>query len=326
MTDDPILSLATYLREHLDDPDFGTLVEAVASACWSISKAVRESALNGHLGESGQTNVQGEEQKPLDILADDLFMRACRTSSRLAATVSEEVEQVTWLKDPVAGDFVLSFDPLDGSSNLDVNIAVGSIFSIARVDERDMRNVLISGRDVICAGYAIYGPSTMLVLTFGSRVDGFTLDLDQDDFVLTHSNMLVPTDASEFAINMSRQRLWDAQTHYYIDGCLAGPNGPRGKAFNMRWTASMVADVHRILMRGGIFLYPVDQENKPKGGRLRLLYEAIPMAKIIEVAGGLATDGQNPILGLCPTNPHERVGVILGSRNEVARASGDPTA
>lgn len=239
-------------------------------------------------------NALGEIQKPLDILAGDLFMQACRPCAQLTATLSEEVDEVTWLKEPEKGDFLSAFDPLYGSSNLDVNLSVGSIFGITRVKSDGVYDILPQGRDVICAGYAIYGSSTMFVLTLGTRVDGFTLNPDADSFVLTHPNMQIPPEALEFAINMSRQGFWDAAVRSYIADCVAGVDGPRRKAFNMRWTASMVADVHHILTRGGVFLYPTDTENMISGGKLRLMYEAIPMARIVEAAGGTALDGMHP--------------------------------
>lgn len=314
-------TLSTALGSQVSDQNLRHLVDVIASACWSIARAVRTSAMDGNLGVTDRVNVQGEDQKPLDILANDLFMQALQPCLQVAAALSEEVDDVTWLKEPEKDDFIVSFDPLDGSSNLDVNLSVGTIFAIGKIKADGDRDILHSGRHVICAGYAIYGPSTMLVLTFGDRVDGYTLDLERDEFVLTHPNMQIPREASEFAVNMSRQRHWRTPVARYVADCIAGPNGPRGKAFNMRWTASMVADVHRILTRGGIFLYPSDTENQAQGGKLRLMYEAIPMALITQAAGGRATDGQTPILDLMPTDPHQRVPVILGSADEVAQVA-----
>ena len=314
-------TLNTVLALRVQDHDLVGLLDAIASACWSIAREVRTSAIDGNLGATDSVNVQGEDQKPLDILANDLFMQAIRPCASVAAALSEEVEEITWFKQPKQGDFLVSFDPLDGSSNLDVNLSVGTIFSISRVKADGDRNVLHSGHDVICAGYAIYGPSTMLVLTFGQGVDGFTLDLDADTFVLTHPNMRIATESAEFAVNMSRMRHWHPPIIQYIEDCMAGPDGPRAKAFNMRWTASMVADVHRILTRGGVFLYPADTDNESQGGKLRLMYEAIPMAVIAQAAGGSATDGATPILDLVPSGPHQRISVILGSADEVAHVA-----
>lgn len=313
----------TTLRQHLaavetPDADLIVLLENVARACTSIAAHLRNGAFEGVLGTSDATNVQGETQKTLDILANDEFMRHCEGTPRLAAMISEEVEEVTWLKEPEAGDFLLYFDPLDGSSNVDVNLSVGSIFSVMQVGEGAVRDVRLAGRGQVCAGYAIYGPSTMLVLSGGRDVAGFTLD-EAGAFLLTSPEMRVPSETSEYAINTSRHRRWDAPIRRYVDECVAGKDGPRGRDFNMRWTASMVADIHRILTRGGVFLYPADAGNRAKGGKLRLMYEANPMAMIVEAAGGRASTGTGPIMDVAPTGPHQRVPVIIGSREEVDR-------
>ena len=316
MTD---MTLRRYLTASEQPANLIFLLEDIASACRVIATLVREWAFAGNLGSAGAVNVQGETQKTLDILANDAFERICSNSPRLAALVSEEVEEVTWLKEPEAGDYLLYFDPLDGSSNLDVNLSVGSIFAVMQVEKDGDRNVLHAGRRQLCAGYALYGPSTMLVLTDGAEVSGFTCQHGTGDFLLTHPKMQVPEETSEFAINTSRYRHWDAPIRRYVDECVAGEEGPRGRSFNMRWTASMVAEIHRILTRGGVFLYPADRENRKAGGKLRLMYEANPMAMIIEQAGGAATTGLAPILDIAPTGPHQRVPVILGSKAEVAR-------
>lgn len=293
------------------------LIERIASACWSISHLVRASALESNQGSTDQVNPQGEAQKPLDILADEVFARTCKPNENLAALISEEVADVTWLRPTARGAYVLAYDPLDGSSNLDVDLSVGSIFAVSKMRSDDPKEVLPKGRALVCAGFAIYGPSTMFVLTLGDRVDGFTLDEASDSFVLTHPNMTIPPHANEFAINVSRQRHWDDVIGQYVADCIEGPNGVRGKSFNMRWTASMVAEVHRILVHGGVFLYPVDAENKAAGGKLRLLYEAMPMAMIVEAAGGSATDGRHALRDIEPTTHHQRTSVILGARDEV---------
>ena len=313
------MTLRRYLTTSEQPANLIFLLEDIASACRVIATLVREGAFAGNLGSAGAVNVQGETQKTLDILANDAFERICSNSPRLAALVSEEVEEVTWLKEPEAGDYLLYFDPLDGSSNLDVNLSVGSIFAVMQVEKDGVRNVLHAGRRQLCAGYALYGPSTMLVLTDGAEVSGFTCQHGTGDFLLTHPKMQVPEETSEFAINTSRYRHWDAPIRRYVDECVAGEEGPRGRSFNMRWTASMVAEIHRILTRGGVFLYPADRENRKAGGKLRLMYEANPMAMIIEQAGGAATTGLAPILDIAPTGPHQRVPVILGSKAEVAR-------
>jgi fructose-1,6-bisphosphatase I len=312
-------TLRRYLTKSDLDPNLIFLLEDIASACRSIANLVRNGEFEGNLGSANAINVQGETQKTLDILANDEFERICSNSPRLAALVSEEVEEVTWLKQPEAGDYLLYFDPLDGSSNLDVNLSVGSIFAIMQVQSDGDRNVLHDGQRQVCAGYALYGPSTILVLTDRSEVAGFTCRQDTGDFRLTHPDMKVPSETSEFAINTSRYRYWDAPVRRYVDECVAGEEGGRQRAFNMRWTGSMVAEIHRILTRGGVFLYPADSNNREAGGKLRLMYEANPMAMIIERAGGAASTGFGPIMDIQPSGPHQRVPVILGSRSEVER-------
>ncbi len=312
-------SLQAYLAREVGDATLEDLIDRIASACWKISNLVRGAALSGNLGTTAEVNPQGEAQKPLDLLADTVFSQSCRDSSALAALISEEIETVTWLREGTAGRYVVSYDPLDGSSNLDVDLSVGSVFAISRIAPAGVGTALVPGRDLVCSGYALYGPSTIFVLTFGNRVDGFSLSNDGDSFVLSHPNMSIPVETQEFAINVSRLRFWDETVRTYIADCIEGAEGVRGKPFNMRWTASMVADVHRILVRGGIFLYPKDSENAAEGGKLRLLYEANPMAMIVEAAGGLATDGQRPLLDIVPQSPHQRTAVVLGSRSEVER-------
>ncbi len=311
------ITLRRHLTDKGHDPDLIFLLEDIASACRSTAYEVRNGPLKGNLGLADSTNVQGEDQKPLDIIANDIFVETCANSPRLAALVSEEIEEVVWLKEPEEGDYLLFFDPLDGSSNLDTNLSVGTIFSIMRVTKDGDRNVLKKGRDQIVAGYALYGPATMLVLAHGHGVQSFTLHQGSGIFRLTHPSLTIKQDTPEFAINASRQRFWDAPVQQYVDECLQGKDGPRGKDFNMRWVASMVAEVHRILMRGGVFLYPLDDANRAKGGRLRLLYEVAPMAMVIEAAGGAGSTGTERILDLLPSEPHQRVATILGSKSEV---------
>ncbi|MEE3359041.1 MAG: class 1 fructose-bisphosphatase [Pseudomonadota bacterium] len=311
------ITLRRHLTDKGHDPDLIFLLEDIASACRSTAYEVRNGPLKGNLGLADSTNVQGEDQKPLDIIANDIFVETCANSPRLAALVSEEIEEVVWLKEPEEGDYLLFFDPLDGSSNLDTNLSVGTIFSIMRVTKDGDRNVLKKGSDQIVAGYALYGPATMLVLAHGHGVQSFTLHQGSGIFRLTHPSLTIKQDTPEFAINASRQRFWDAPVQQYVDECLQGKEGPRGKDFNMRWVASMVAEVHRILMRGGVFLYPLDDANRAKGGRLRLLYEVAPMAMVIEAAGGAASTGTERILDLLPSEPHQRVATILGSKSEV---------
>lgn len=304
--------------------DFSGLLAGIETACKRISAAVNKGALVGALGALESENVQGETQKKLDVISNDLMVEALQWGGHLAGMASEELE------DPIQipakyprGKYLALFDPLDGSSNTDVNISVGTIFSILRAPEGvanpTVKDFMQPGTEQVCAGYALYGPSTMFVLTTGNGVNGFTLDNDIGEFILTHPNMTVPEDTSEFAINASNSRHWMGPTKQYIEDCLAGETGPRGRNFNMRWVASMVAEVHRILNRGGIFMYPRDNKDPSKPGRLRLMYEANPMSMIIEQAGGAASTGTQRIMEIEPTEIHQRVGVILGSKNEVAK-------
>lgn len=311
-------------REQAVEKDLLFLLEDIATSCRVISHLVQSGAFAGNLGNAGSVNIQGEAQKQLDVLANDAFVRHCTNCDRVAALISEEVEEVYWLKsNPQAGDYLVYFDPLDGSSNLELNLSVGSIFSIVRLPETiksgDDRAVLRPGFEQICAGYSVYGPSTSLVLTTGAGVNGFTHQQGTGEFRLTHPDMKIPEHTSEFAINASRYRFWDEPIRTYFDECIAGPDGPRQRSFNMRWIASMVAEVHRILTRGGVFMYPCDDGNRADGGKLRLMYEANPMAMIVQQAGGRASTGTQSILHVQPTSHHQRVAVILGSKSEVER-------
>jgi fructose-1,6-bisphosphatase I len=320
------ISLTHYLirceREHGLDANLRLLIETVARACKTISHAVGKGALGGVLGSASSTNVQGETQKKLDILANEILVEANEWGGHLAGMASEEMDQPLGI--PVAyprGHYLLLFDPLDGSSNVDVNVSIGTIFSVLPappgMSEDDDRAFLQPGVNQVCAGYAVYGPQTVLVLTVGQGVVSFTLDRDTGSFILTQERIHIPADTREFAINMSNMRHWAPPVKRYIDECLAGKEGPRGKDFNMRWIASMVADVHRIMQRGGIFLYPWDKREPDKPGKLRLMYEANPMAMLVEQAGGAATDGTRRILEIVPTRLHQRVSVMLGSKSEV---------
>ena len=303
--------------------EFNALILQVAQACKAISRAVAHGALAGVLGALDATNVQGETQQTLDVLADDIFRRATHWGGALAGMLSEENEAPIAIPEGhKCGKYLLLFDPLDGSSNVDVNVSIGTIFSVLRKPENNGAGVseadfLQPGNKQVAAGYCIYGPQTTLVLTVGDGVAMFTLDREQGSFVLTQERLTVPADTKEFAINMSNMRHWDEPVKRYIDECLQGVEGPRGKDFNMRWIASMVADVHRILTRGGIFLYPWDKREPGKPGKLRLMYEANPMGWLVEQAGGAASTGTQRILDVLPTQLHQRVSVILGSRNEV---------
>jgi fructose-1,6-bisphosphatase I / sedoheptulose-1,7-bisphosphatase len=304
--------------------DFGMLVSDIVRSCKAISHLVARGALGDVLGSADSENVQGEVQKKLDILANEAFIRHCEWGGHLAGMVSEELEQPYKIPDEYPrGRYLLLFDPLDGSSNTDVNLSVGSIFSVLRapsgIDHPTLDDFLQPGTQQVLAGYAIYGPATMLVLTAGTGVHGFTLDRELGEFMLTHPQLQVPADTREFAINASNERFWELPVRRYVEECLAGKTGVRGADFNMRWIASMVAEVHRILMRGGVFLYPKDSKDPAKAGRLRLMYEANPMAMIMEQAGGAASTGYARTLEVKPTELHQRVPVILGSRNEVER-------
>ncbi len=302
--------------------DFTSLLNDVVSACKVISNAVNKGALIGVLGTAGSENIQGETQKKLDVITNDVFLKSNEWAGHLAAMASEEMDEIYPIPAQYPrGKYLMTFDPLDGSSNIDVNISVGTIFSILRcpegVTDPKEADFLQPGTKQICAGYALYGPSTMLVLTTGSGVNGFTLDRDIGEFILTHPNMRIPADTREFAINASNQRYWEAPVQRYVDECLKGKEGPRGDNFNMRWVASMVAEVHRILVRGGIFMYPMDSKLKAQGGKLRLMYEANPMSFIVEQAGGVSSTGRERIMDIKPSGIHQRVPVILGSKNEV---------
>ena len=323
------ISLSRYLVEQQRDKghipaDLRLLLEVVARACKSISHAVNKGALGGVLGSAESENVQGEVQKKLDIIANEVLLEANEWGGHLAAMASEEMDNIYLVPNRYPqGEYLLLFDPLDGSSNIDVNVSIGTIFSVLKKPEGEQgvteQDFLQPGHQQVAAGYCVYGPQTTLVLTVGDGVAMFTLDREQGSFVLTQENVKVPADTKEFAINMSNMRHWDEPVRRYIDECLQGKEGPRGKDFNMRWIASMVADVHRILTRGGVFMYPWDKREPHKAGKLRLLYEANPMSWLIEQAGGAATNGQQRILDLQPSHLHERVSVVLGSRNEVER-------
>jgi fructose-1,6-bisphosphatase I len=302
------------------DANLRLLIETVARAVKTISYAVGRGALGGVLGSAETSNVQGETQKKLDILANEILIEAAEWGGTLSAMASEEMEDPLGI--PVAyprGAYLLLFDPLDGSSNIDVNVSIGTIFSVLRAksDLGKEKDFLQPGTSQVCAGYAVYGPQTQLVLTIGHGVHEFTLDRDTGSFLLTREGLTIAPQTAEFAINMSNARHWEAPVRRYIDECLAGAEGPRAKDFNMRWVASMVSDVHRILQRGGIFLYPRDRRDPARPGKLRLMYEANPMAFLIEQAGGAATDGRQRLLEIQPESLHQRVSVVLGSSEEV---------
>jgi fructose-1,6-bisphosphatase I/sedoheptulose-1,7-bisphosphatase len=302
--------------------ELNDLILAVAQACKAISKQVAHGSLTGVGERLDSINIQGEEQKALDVIANETFVRATEWEGVLSGMASEEMEHpLSIAEEYPRGKYLLVFDPLDGSSNIEVNVSVGSIFSILRAPTPGADPVesdfLQPGTEQVAAGYAIYGPSTMLVLTVGNGVVGFTLDPGLGEFLLTHPNVRVEETTDYFAINSSNARFWEAPVKRYVQECLAGASGPRGKDFNMRWIASLVAECHRVLMRGGVFLYPRDRKDPTKPGRLRLLYECNPIGMIVEQAGGRASTGEIPVLGAVPTSLHQRIGFVFGSKCEV---------
>ena len=302
---------------------FTLLLNDIVKACKQISHMVNRGDLIGVLGSADSENVQGEVQKKLDIITNDIMVDSLIWTGHLSGMASEEVDDIIQIPGHYPrGKYLALFDPLDGSSNIDVNLTVGTIFSILRyngTDEPQLNDFLQKGSEQVCAGFVLYGPSTMMILTTGHGVNGFTLDQDIGEFILTHPNMTIPSETSEFAINMSNQHFWEAPVKRYIDECVAGENGPRGKSFNMRWVASLVAEVFRILTRGGVFLYPYDLRDPAKPGRLRLMYEANPVAFIVEQAGGACSTGRERMLDVQPKGLHQRVPLILGSKSEVDR-------
>jgi len=324
-------TLAQILHAQAAPAPLVRLIETVAQACQRIGHLVGQGALGGVLGSHGTQNVQGEVQQTLDVMANDVLLQTCSASGCLAAMASEEMDSIHRIADGATrGEYLLLFDPLDGSSNIAVNVSIGTIFSVLKVARDDPGSIqdigdiqeadfLQPGARQVAAGYAIYGPQTQLVLTVSSGVMGFTLDQASGAWRLTQDQMRIPETTQEFAINMSNMRHWEAPVARYVQECLAGKTGPLGKDYNMRWIASMVADVHRVLTRGGVFMYPRDQRPSAQSGKLRLLYEANPMSFLVEQAGGSAMNGAQRILELQPKALHERTGVMLGSREEVQR-------
>ncbi len=326
-------TLARYLTEEQRNKgiitgDLKLLIEVVSRACQAISIAIGKGGLGGVLGEAGSDNVQGEAQKKLDVLSNDILLDANEWGGHLAAMASEEMDLPHLVPHRFPkGEYLLTFDPLDGSSNIDVNVSIGTIFSVLKCPEgADLttpeaaeKAFLQAGTTQVAAGYAVYGPTTLLVLTVGDGVVSFTLDREQGEFLLTQENMQIPAETKEFSINMANQRFWEAPVQRYISEMQQGKEGPLGKDYNMRWVGSMVADVHRIMTRGGIFMYPIDSKLKAQGGKLRLMYEANPMAMLVEQAGGEASTGRQRILDIAPEKLHQRVAVILGSKAEVDR-------
>lgn len=312
-------------RRHPESSgELNSLILDVALACKAISKRIAAGALSDLIGKAGAVNVQGEQQQKLDVIANEIFLRTNEWGGELAGMASEELEEPYAIPSEYPrGKYLLTFDPLDGSSNIDVNVSVGSIFSILRApvagEDAKPEDFLQPGTEQVAAGYAVYGPSTVLVLTVGTGVHAFTLDPDLGEFFLTRQDITIPEMTAEYAVNSSNRRFWEPAVLRYVDECLQGVNGPREKDFNMRWVASLVAEAHRILTRGGVFLYPRDTKDPAKEGRLRLLYEANPVAFLVEQAGGRASTGRERVLEVKPTDLHQRIGFIFGSREEVDR-------
>ena len=312
-------------RRGGSDPELTALLNDVQTACKYIASAVSRGNLNDPAGAVVTTvNVQGEEQKKLDVISNEIMVREIEFGGTTCGMVSEENDEVVPIPSPhPRGRYLIAFDPLDGSSNLDVNLTVGTIFSIMRAPEGcenpTAQDFLQPGTEQLAAGFALYGSASMIIITLGDGVYGFTLDREIGAFMLTHPKMRIPQETREFAINTSNQRHWEAPVKHYVEECIAGKSGVRGVDFNMRWVASLVAEVFRILVRGGLFMYPRDTKDAAREGRLRLLYEANPMAMIVEQAGGAATTGRKRILDLQPKDIHQRVPLILGSIREVER-------
>ncbi|KLT72239.1 fructose 1,6-bisphosphatase [Neisseria arctica] len=315
-----MITLAEFLPQHLQannlPKELGSVLQSVVTACIDINSQVRLGALAGVLGEAGSGNVQGENQKKLDVIANDLLIQTLKSDNNVAGIASEEEDTFVACND--SGGYLVLFDPLDGSSNIDVNISVGTIFSILAKPEGELNteSFLQKGRDQVASGYVLYGPQTQLVFTLKHGVFVFTLD-QNNAFIKTLENPSIPAQTKEFAINMSNQRHWFPPMQQYIAELLAGDTGIRSKNYNMRWVASMVAEIHRILMRGGVFMYPQDARDPQKPGKLRLMYEANPLSLIFEQAGGASGNAIENMLDIKPQGLHQRVSVIMGSREEV---------
>jgi fructose-1,6-bisphosphatase len=306
------------------DPNLTGLLNDIQTSCKFIASAVSRGALIARDDTATSVNVQGEDQKPLDVVANEIILETCEWGGQLCGMASEEMEEPYSIPaEYPKGSYLLLFDPLDGSSNIDVNVTVGTIFSILRappgVTHPTVADFLQPGTKQIAAGFALYGPTSMIVITLGGGVHGFTLDREIGAYTLTHPNMRIPETTCEFAINASNERFWEPPVRRYVEECIQGKTGPRGVDFNTRWIASLVAEIYRILIRGGLFMYPRDTKDTSKPGRLRLMYEANPMAMIVEQAGGAASTGRERVLDIAPTTLHQRVPLILGSRAEVER-------
>lgn len=312
-------TLSQFLQQQSGNltPELAQVIETIGNTCKRIDQLLQKGALAGVLGSAQHENVQGEEQKKLDVISNDYLINALKVHPHVGGLASEELDEFTSAQEN--GQYLVLFDPLDGSSNIDINMCVGTIFSIlpAKNSVTQAEDFMQAGVNQVAAGYVLYGPSTMMALTVGAGVVFFTFDPETQEFLLTSEAIQVAADTKEYAINASNQRHWEAPVQRYIDELLAGKTGPRAKDFNMRWVACMVGDIHRILCRSGIFMYPYDLKDPTKAGRLRLMYEANPMSMLMEQAGGASTTGRVRILEIEPTNLHQRVPVIIGSKNEV---------
>lgn len=313
------LNLSQFLEQQTGNltPELAQVISTIADTCQTIDQALQKGALAGVLGSAQHENVQGEEQKKLDVISNDYLIDALKVHPQVGGLASEELDEFTPAQEN--GKYLVLFDPLDGSSNIDINMCVGTIFSIlpAKNAVTQAEDFMQAGNQQVAAGYVLYGPSTMLALTVGAGTVFFTFDPETQQFLLTSENIQVAADTKEYAINSSNQRHWENPVKRYIEELLAGKTGPREKDFNMRWVACMVGDIHRILCRSGIFMYPYDLKDPAKAGRLRLMYEANPMSMLMEQAGGASTTGRVRILEIEPTDLHQRVPVIIGSKNEV---------
>ena len=318
------LNLSQFLEQQTGNltPELAQVISTIAATCQTIDQALQKGALAGVLGSAQHENVQGEEQKKLDVISNDYLIDALKVHPQVGGLASEELDEFTPAQEN--GKYLVLFDPLDGSSNIDINMCVGTIFSIlpAKNAVTQAEDFMQAGNQQVAAGYVLYGPSTMLALTVGAGTVFFTFDPETQQFLLTSENIQVAVDTKEYAINSSNQRHWENPVKRYIEELLAGKTGPREKDFNMRWVACMVGDIHRILCRSGIFMYPYDIKDPKKAGRLRLMYEANPMSMLIEQAGGASTTGRVRILDIEPTDLHQRVPVIIGSKNEVDLVTG----
>jgi fructose-1,6-bisphosphatase I len=311
--------LAPALRQDNVPLDLISLIKTILAATKEISFRVSQAHLGDLMGSTLDENIQGEVQKKLDVVANELFKDILLESGFVKAISSEEEDTSVAGNDD--GKYLVSFDPLDGSSNIDINSLIGTIFSIHEAptdmaaDDSDMFKQ--AGHRQVCAGYVLYGPATMLVMTTGSGTHFYVLDRTHGGYLLVERNVQVPVDTQEFAVNMSNQRFWQAPMQNYISDLIAGDSGARDKNFNMRWIAAMVGDIHRVLCRGGIFTYPTDSKNAEQPYKLRLMYEANPMAFLLEQAGALAMTSEGRIMDIEPSSIHQRVEVIMGSKNEV---------